>query len=174
MTSFKPRWILPALVPLAVTATVATSPAATPHNERVVLTSTTSHGTEHGQRATASGVVRASGTFRGHDTRNARRDLLTLRFPKGTITISAKEQSTKLTPNFSACTLSNIGHGTFTVTRGTGAYSGIVGRGRYTRHTVIVGARSSTGVCLGRTAPPKAIHYKAVLTGNFALAAFTG
>jgi hypothetical protein len=164
------RRVAGASVALALAAVAAATAAAAPtSNEHMTLSSTTIKGVDHGMRVVARGAIGATGTFAGVDGPNAADDLITFRFPKGTLTISGHEQSTKMTPNLRTCIATGVGRGTFTVTAGTGAYAGATGSGTYVRHTSIVGARGGDGACLGRSAPPKLIRYRADVVGDVEL-----
>lgn len=137
-------------------------------NERFTLSSTTVEGVDQAVRAVAVGAVHATGTFTGEDT-NSSRDLITLHFPKGTITLAGHELKTSMVPDLRACRAHGTGRGTFTITGGTGAYTGIAGGGTYLRHTTIVGARDRNGTCLGQKAQPTLIRYRATAVGTFNL-----
>lgn len=159
------RLLLPlaaALVVLAASGGAGASSA----NEHFTLSSTTVKGVDQAVRVVAIGAVHATGTFTGKDT-NSSRDLITLHFPKGTITLAGHELKTSMIPNLHACRANGTGRGTFTLTGGTGAYTGITGSGTYLRHTTIIGARDKNGTCLGQKAQPKLIRYKATAVGNF-------
>lgn len=161
--------LLPLLVAACAALAAAAAGSATPANEHITLSSTTIKGVDSAMRAVATGRIHATGSFSGRDTRKSGRDLITLRFRNGTITLNGNEQSTKMTPNLRSCTAQGVGRGTYTITGGTGAYRHISGSGTYTRHTSIIGARSSTGACLARGATPKLITYRATLIGTIAL-----
>jgi hypothetical protein len=149
--------------------TAATAGGATGTNQHITLSSVTVHGADKAMHAVATGRIHAAGSFTGSDTQEPGRDLITLRFRNGTVTLSGNEQSTKMTPDLRSCTAKGIGRGTFAITGGTGAYDGISGSGTYTRHTSIVGARSAAGACLGEKAQPKLIRYRATHVGTIAL-----
>jgi len=161
--------LLPLLAAACGALAAAAAGTATTANEHITLSSTTTKGIDSAVRAVATGRIHATGSFTGTDTQNSGRDLITLRFRAGTITLNGNEQSTKMTPNLRSCTAKGVGRGTYTITGGTGAYRHISGSGTYTRHTSIIGARSSTGACLAQTATPKLIRYRATLLGTIAL-----
>jgi hypothetical protein len=161
------RLLLPLVAALAVLA-VSGGAGASSANEHLTLSSTTVKGVDQAVRAVAVGAVHATGTFTGKDT-NSPRDLITLHFPKGTITLSGHELKTRIVPNLRACRATNTGRGTFTITAGTGAYTGITGSGTYLRHTTIIGARDTHGTCLGQKAQPKLVRYRATAVGNFTI-----
>jgi len=161
------RLLLPLAAALAVLAAGGSAGAASA-NEHLTLSSTTVKGVDHNRRVVAVGAVRATGTFTGKDT-NSSRDLITLHFAKGTITLAGHERKTRIVPDLRACRATNTGRGTFTITGGTGAYAGITGNGTYLRHTLMIGARDGKGTCLGQKAPPKLVRYKATVTGTFNL-----
>ena len=57
--------------------------------------------------------------------------------------------------------------GTYTISGGTGAYARIAGAGTYTETRVLVGARSSSGSCIGGpTSTPASVTAVAHMTGT--------
>jgi hypothetical protein len=160
------RLLVPLTAVLGILAAGGGAGAAT-GNEHFTLSSTTVEGVDHAVRVVAVGAVHATGTFSAKENNGSSRDLITLHFAKGTITLAGHELKTSMVPNLRACTAKGTGRGTFTITGGTGAYTGITGRGTYLRHTSIVGARDKNGTCLGQKAQPKLVRYKATAVGTF-------
>jgi hypothetical protein len=68
------------------------------------------------------------------------------KFPDGSFVVTHKGKQ-HITFNARKCLLSGTGHGTFVLSKGTGAYVGISGHGVYALSIQGVGARTSSGKC---------------------------
>jgi len=94
----------------------------------------------------AGGRVVATGAFSavGTDTaNNASND--TFRFPNGTVVLSHTETEDHASFDPVTCVGRVSGHGSYTITGGTGAYAGIKGHGTSTFRLTVVAAHTSQG-----------------------------
>jgi hypothetical protein len=157
---------------LAISAGAATVAAASTDAsskaERFTLSGATIRGVDRPLRVTAVGPIAGSGTARDKDGA-ARHDTLVFHLAKGTVTVSADEKSIAAHPDFHTCTAKIVAQGTFTITGGTRAFHGATGNGTFTRHTSIIGGRNSSGACLPKSAPPKAVYNTVTMIGKAAL-----
>jgi hypothetical protein len=157
---------LAALAISAGAASVATaSTTASSRGERFTLSGATIRGVDSPLRVTAIGPIAGSGTVQDKDGA-ARHDTLVFHLAKGTVTLSADEKSIVAHPDFHTCTVKIVAQGTFTITGGTGAFHAANGNGTFTRHTSIIGGRNSSGACLPKSAPPKAVYNTVTMTGK--------
>ncbi len=119
-------------------------------------------GTEHfrlltGGEDTNGAPVIATGLFtaggRDHVVSNSTDKFV---FPNGTITV--KHVNGKGSQSFSTrtCLARISGPGTYRLVRGTGAYAGITGHGRFRLNILIVAARNGSGKCSKKMAPAAA------------------
>lgn len=147
-------------------ATVATaSSSAASKAERFTLSGATIRGVDKPLRVTAVGPIAGSGTVHDKDGA-ARNDTLVFHLANGTVTLTANETSIAAHPDFHTCTAKIIAHGNFTITAGTGTFHDATGNGTFTRQTRIIGGRNSSGSCLPKNAPPKAVYNTVTMTGN--------
>lgn len=153
----------------AAVVTAAASGAGGPI-ERITLTSTTVKGVDKKLHVVAHGPIAGNGTYTGVQTPGSSRDRITLRFRNGSVFLVGNDEDSKVTPDLHSCTARGIGHGTYTITGGTGRYRGVTGEGSYTRRLKFIGARDKSGACLGQNAQPRVIQYTAALVGTAALA----
>lgn len=150
-------------------ATVATaSTNASSRAERFVLSGATIRGVDKPLRMTAVGPIAGSGTVQDKDGAS-RHDSLTFHLAKGTVFVTTDEKSIVARPDFNTCTARIVAQGTFTITGGTRAFHAATGNGAFTRHSRIIGGRNSSGACLPKNAPPKAIYNTVTMIGNAAL-----
>ena len=78
-------------------------------------------------------------------------------FPKGTITVRHSPGKGPESLNPRTCLLRVNQHGSYRIIRGTGAYAGITGHGRYHLTILAVAARGANGKC-SQNKPPVAIE----------------
>jgi hypothetical protein len=147
----------------AIVATASTNVSS--KAERFTLSGATIRGVDRPLRVTAVGPIAGSGTVQDKDGA-ARHDTLVFHLAKGTVTVTADEKSIVAHPDFHTCTAKIVAHGSFTITGGTGALHAANGNGTFTRHTNIIGGRNSSGACLPKSAPPKAIYNTVTMTGD--------
>jgi hypothetical protein len=89
-------------------------------------------------------------------------------FPKGTITVRHSNSKGPQSFNPRTCLLRVNQHGTYRILRGTGAYTGITGHGRYRLTILAVGARGANGKCTQKK-PPVAIELEIRARGPVSL-----
>lgn len=153
------------LVAGLVLAAAAPAPAsASPPNERFVLVAADIGGSA---RLVATGPVSGVGTdtVLGH-TDNADGTFTdTDRFdlPTGQVFLS-DTYTVEITTEAGSCSSIIDVHGTWTVTGGNGAFTGVTGGGTFIAAGVFVAGRDSSGQCLGFDAPPRA--YAEVVRGT--------
>jgi len=119
-------------------------------------------GTEHFQAMSTSATsnassVIASGVFTApavdHEGPN---NIGTFTFSNGTITVHHSNGTGTQSFNPKTCLLTVNQHGTYTLLKGTGAYAGISGSGKYQLSILAIGAKSG-GKCV-KNKPPVAFH----------------
>ena len=160
-----------ALAAVAVTGAtgpgLGASPAQAPRNQVFSIISLTVHGKERPIPVVGSGAITAAGVF---TEKAIARDLdrITLRFPKGTLVLRARE-NLSWKPDLGACLATARGGTTWKVIGGTGAYAGATGGGTYTDHGTLLGARGADGACLGKAAPPPYVIVTADFVGTVTL-----
>jgi hypothetical protein len=176
MTSHRiPRRTPAVLTALAITATLAASAGAAVRGhaqaQRFTLYTANLHGRDLPAAVEAAGAVTGVGTETqtDHDTAGGQINRATLHFAAGTIRLIAPEKFA-WKPNLASCSATANGHGTYTITGGTGAYRGATGHGSFTSHGVLLGARSKSGACLGQKAMPTANYVTVTLSGTIDLA----
>ncbi len=101
----------------------------------------------------ASGVFTAPGV--DHEAQNG--NTAKFVFANGTISLKHSKGTGKQSFNPKTCLLTINQHGTYTLTGGTGSYSGITGNGKYQLSILAIGARNSAGKC-SQTKAPVAFH----------------
>lgn len=137
-------------------------------SERIVLTGTSTGKTNSPIRVVATGPIRGVGIARiGSGPRDT--EPTTLRFRNGSVHAIAVQTAQRIRFNPQKCTATNNSRGTFTITGGTGAFRGARGHLTYQTHAVLVGARSASGACLGRSAPPSSSSITSRATGTATL-----
>jgi hypothetical protein len=149
------------IIPAAVAATAAAVIAGT--GIAAASTHQAATGTENFQMMTTSATsptasVIASGAFTapGVDHENQKANTATFTFPNGTVSLKHSAGTGKQSFNPKTCLLTIDEHGTYTLTGGTGSYSGITGNGKYQLSILAIGA-SSGGKC-SKSKPPVAFH----------------
>jgi hypothetical protein len=126
-------------------------------------THTAVSGTENFQMMTTSGTsssasVIASGMFTapGVDHEHNKANTATFVFSNGTINLKHSKGTGTQNFNPKTCLLTINEHGTYNLTSGTGAYTGITGSGKYQLSILAIGAKSG-GKCT-QSKPPVAFH----------------
>ena len=120
------------LAAAALTTTAATaSTAGTEHLSLINISTSESHL----YSAVATGAFTAGGTAIVSDHAAD----ITLRFPTGTIRVTAAQGHVNTTTN-AACLLAEASSGTYKIIGGTGAYKGISGSGTTTAAATLIGA----------------------------------
>lgn len=120
-------------------------------------------GTEHFQLMTTSGTssnlsLIASGAFTAPavDHEHQATNTATFVFSNGTINLKHSKGTGTQNFNPKTCLLTISQHGTYNLTSGTGAYTGITGSGKYQLSILAIGAQSG-GRCV-QNKPPVAFH----------------
>ena len=119
-------------------------------------------GTEHFQLMSTSATSNASsliasGVFTAPATdHEGAHNIGTFTFSNGTIVVKHSNGTGPQSFNPKTCLLTVNQHGTYTVVKGTGAYAGISGSGKYQLSILAIGARSG-GKCV-QNQPPVAFH----------------
>jgi len=129
-------------------------------------------GIEHFQLVTTSATattqpVIATGVFTagGVDHQGSKVD--TFVFPGGSFKVAHSGPATQHF-NPKTCLLTVVGHGTFKLSGGTGAYAKIKGAGTYKLNILAVGAKTATGKCTQKK-PPTAFQQIIKATGKVSL-----
>lgn len=94
----------------------------------------------------ATGAVNAIGSATADDDAKGSTVPLVFTFPKGKI-YAAAHVDFNWAPDLATCTATRHGAGTFTITRGTGVYHGITGRGTYVEDGAGIGVHAPNGGC---------------------------
>jgi hypothetical protein len=137
-------------------------------------THTGASGTENFQMMTTSGTapavsVIASGVFTApavdHESQTG--NTATFTFSNGTITLKHSNGTGPQTFNPKTCLLTVDQHGTYQLLKGTGAYAGISGSGKYQLNILAIGAKSG-GKC-SQSKPPVAFHQEINASGPVSL-----
>jgi hypothetical protein len=149
-----------------ILASAATAAAAAAMIGGAGLASASTHtgvsGTEHFQMMTTSATsnassVIASGVFTAPATdREGPNNLGTFTFSNGTIVVKHSNGTGTQHLDPTTCLLTVNEHGTYNLVKGTGAYAGITGSGKYQLSILAIGARSG-GKCT-QSKPPVAWH----------------
>jgi hypothetical protein len=152
------------------TAAAGAGAAAKPQAQRFTLYTANLRGKDVPVVVEAAGPISGIGTETQSekDTSAGQVNYVKLHFAGGTIRLVAPERFA-WKPNLRTCSATAAGGGTWKLTGGTGAYSGVVGRGTFTSHGVLLGARSANGACLGEKAPPTANYVSVTLTGTISI-----
>jgi hypothetical protein len=163
-----------ALAASVVVGTAAASGAANakPLPQRFTLFSANVRGKDVPMAVEAAGQINGIGTETqtDKDTPGGQTNYATLHFARGTLRLLAPEQF-DWKANLRTCTATASGGGTFTIEGGTGAYRGATGKGTFTAHGILIGARGKSGACLGESAPPAANYVTVTAVGTIALRA---
>lgn len=136
--------------------------------ERITLTGTSIGTTNSPIRVVATGPIRGIGVARIGSGPNGT-EPTTLRFPNGTVQAIAIQKAQRIRFNPQKCTATNDSRGTLTITGGTGAFRDARGHLTYHTHALLLGARSPSGACLGKSAPPSSSSIKSTATGTATL-----
>ena len=158
--------VIASTIGLASAATGAAS--ARTATERITLIGTSTGTTNSPIRGVATGPIKGVGTAKIESAPN-HTEPTTLQFPKGTVHAIAIQKSQTIHLNPQKCTATNNSRGTLTITDGTGVFRGARGHLTYHTRAVLVGARSPSGACLGKNAPPTATTIKSTATGTATL-----
>jgi hypothetical protein len=152
------------------TAAVSSAAKAKPLPQRFTLFSANVRGKDVPMAVEAAGQINGIGTETqtDKDTPGGQTNHATLHFAGGTLRLVAPEQF-DWKANLRTCSATASGGGTFTIEGGTGAYRGATGKGTFTAHGVLIGARSKSGTCLGENAPPAANYVTVTAVGTIAL-----
>lgn len=142
---------------LAVPAGASSAAASGTEKFQIVNTSATS--------STASVIAAGVFTAGGVDHMGNKAD--TFVFSNGSVTVAHKGPSTTHV-NPRTCLLTVVGHGTFKVTGGTGAYANISGAGTYKLNIIAVAAKNSAGKC-SQKLPPTAFQQIVKASGKVSL-----
>ena len=162
------RKILVSAVPAAAAATVIGGAGLA-----TASTHTGVSGTEHFQAMSTSATsnassVIASGVFTApavdHEGPN---NIGTFTFSNGTITVKHSNGTGTQQFDPKTCLLTISQHGTYKLLKGTGAYAGISGNGKYQLNILAIGAKSA-GKCV-KNKPPVAFHQVINATGPVSL-----
>jgi hypothetical protein len=94
----------------------------------------------------ATGAVHAIGSATSDDDAKGSTVPLVFTFPKGKVFATAHVHFNWV-PDLATCTATRHGAGRFTITHGTGIYSGITGTGRYVETGAAIGVRAPNGGC---------------------------
>ena len=135
-----------ALAASAVSGGVAAAHCGT--QQRFTLRFLSLDGHEKPARVTATGPIRDHG-IEVQRERPGGVYLVTLYLRRGTVALRATDTSHTRRWDPTSCRGTGAGHGTFTVSGGTGDYRGVHGHGTYTDQIAVVGARDAAGRCLG-------------------------
>ena len=111
----------------------------------------------------ANGVFTAPGT----DTENQTAGTSLFTFPNGTVSLKHSPGKGTQSVNPKTCLATLNVHGTYTITGGTGAYSGITGGGTYKLNILAIAAKVSGKCNLNK--PPLAWHQVINATGTASL-----
>ena len=142
--------------------------AAAPHPARAAAS-----GTETFQMMTKSPSgalsVIAAGVFTapGTDQESVKAGTSKFTFPNGTVSLKHSPGKGSQTVNPKTCLVTINFHGTYTLTGGTGAYSGITGSGTY--KLSILGIAGRAGGKCSQSKPPLAFHQVINATGTASL-----
>ena len=152
-----------------VATTGVMAAAAAPHPARAAVSGTETFQT---MTTTANGPVSviASGavfTAGGTDQENQQARTSVFTFPKGTVDLKHSPGTGTQTVNPKTCLVTINFHGTYTITGGTGAYSGITGSGTYKLN--ILGIAAKVGGKCDPNKAPLAIHQVINGTGTASL-----
>jgi len=151
-----------------ITATGVMAASASPHPARAAVS-----GAESFQimttSATGSPSVITSGVFTaaGTDQENQKAGTAKFTFPNGTVSLKHSPGKGQQSVNPKTCLVTVNFHGTYTITGGTGAYSGVTGSGTYKLNILAIAARSG-GKCT-QSLPPVAFHQVINATGTASL-----
>ena len=136
----------------------------------IAATNSATTGAENFQMMTtsASGApsVIASGVFTaaGADHENQKANTAKFVFSNGTVSLKHSPGQGQQSFNPKTCLLTINFHGTYALTGGTGAYTGITGNGTYKLSILSIAARSG-GKC-SQSLPPVAFHQVIDATGT--------
>ena len=147
------------VVPLTVSTAAATSAGPTAHHAAGAKEEHfTAMSTNTAVNSTTSTLI-ATGAFTdGGKDRVLSNHKDRFKFADGSFLVTHKGKQ-HITFNAKKCLLAGKGHGTFVLSKGTGAYAGISGHGKYVLSIAGVGQRTSNGKCdASNNAPPVAFE----------------
>jgi len=151
---------------------LVTAPAASAHGlatQHFTLLFSTQNGVEKQSLAIAKGPITGVGieTQTEEEAGDQQTSYAVMHLPRGDVAVTFLE-TFAWTINYRACAAHGTGSGTFTITGGTGAYTGATGQGTFTDRGTLIGARDSQGQCLGpdSSVPPKLIRVRVHATGD--------
>ncbi len=149
-----------------------TAPAASAHGpdtQNFRLMFTTQNGVDQPARVIAKGPIAGAGieTQTEEEVGDQQISYAVMHLPDGDVSAIFRENFT-WSINLRACMARGTGGGTFTITGGTGAYTGATGHGTFADRGTLIGARDSGGRCLGPDSPvpPKLIRVQVDATGD--------
>ncbi len=134
---------------LVVAAAALPAAGSTGHAVRFTLYSANVDNKDTPLLIRATGAVNAIGSATSNDDAKGSTVPLVFTFPKGKIYATVRAHFNWV-PDLATCTATRHGTGPFTITRGTGSYHGITGRGHYLETGAAIGARTATGHCAQR------------------------
>lgn len=149
---------LAAGVTAAAVVPVLPALAAGPSHQRFTMTFISVGGKDHPVRVVAAGPIHGTGTLTEHvvkETPHGGVLAATIKLPDGKVRLRVHDRES-MRLDLRSCTARQVGHGTWTIVSGTGAYRGASGSGTFVRRALIVGAFDADARCLGESAPPAA------------------
>jgi len=125
-------------------------------------------GTEHFQIMTTSGTATKVGfimygLFTAEGVDHEGTPTGTFSTADGTFKVTHSIPAGPQTFNPKTCLSTDNGHGTYTITDGTGVYEGITGRGKYTVTVLDIQPKTKSGACDENAAPTA---FQQVIDGN--------
>ncbi|HLJ03758.1 MAG TPA: hypothetical protein VKT31_09975 [Solirubrobacteraceae bacterium] len=156
---------LAAFILTVATAGAAVSAQSRP--ERLTLRGATVHGVDTPIHVIAAGPIHGRGTAED----NERSGVLTINLHAGSVFVTNKTTSLRARLDTRRCSATITEKGTFRIVGGTRGYRHTTGGGTYVTVRKLIGARSASGACEGRSAPPRAVYVRTVLTGSAAVPA---
>jgi len=120
--------------------------------EHLTLIYRSSNGVEEPTRAAAGGPIAGSGVETqvvDRDSEDGESGRFTVRLQRGTVSGTFEEFGFLLNYDPRSCTASPTSTGTFTITSGTGAFTGATGVLVFRAHGTIVANRGPSGECFG-------------------------
>lgn len=132
--------------------------ASGPSHQRFTMTFVSVGGKDRPIRVVAAGPIQGSGTMTQRLVKGTPHGAVlaaTIKLPGGKVRLRVRDhESMRL--DLRSCTARELGHGTWTIVSGTGAYRTASGSGTFVRRGLIVGAFDQDAHCLGQAAAPAA------------------